>query len=33
LEEARRVLRIPEPRLYNRVPAELLNAYAGAKAP
>ncbi|WP_406852171.1 Coq4 family protein [Brevundimonas sp. BH3] len=32
LEEARRVLRIPEPRLYNRVPAELLNAYAGAKA-
>ena len=32
LEEARRVLGIPEPYLYNRVPAELRNAYAGAKA-
>lgn len=31
LGEARRQLNIPEPHLYNQVPASLLNAYAGAK--
>lgn len=32
LDEARRVLNIPEPVLYNRVPVQLRNAYLGAKA-
>ena len=32
LDEARRVLNIPEPVLYNRVPEQLRNAYLGAKA-
>ncbi|WP_297802736.1 Coq4 family protein [uncultured Brevundimonas sp.] len=31
LEEARRMLNIPEPRLYNSVPTHLRNAYLGAK--
>ncbi|WP_292054474.1 MULTISPECIES: Coq4 family protein [unclassified Brevundimonas] len=32
LEEARRVLKIPEPVIYDKVPRHLRNAYRGAKA-